>query len=92
MDGRLPASAPLPPSNFEVRVAFTNLTFQNPMGVIPVPGSNRLAVWERIVAAAAAFTLVAALPVTDEVGFALAVLLIGQHWWRTRDVAAPATE
>ena len=47
MDGRLPASAPLPPSNFEVRVAFTNLTFQNPMGVIPVPGSNRLAVWER---------------------------------------------
>ena len=35
--------------------------------------------WERILAAAAAFTLVAALPVTDEIGLALAALVIGWH-------------
>ena len=34
---------------------------------------------------------IAALPVTDEIGFALAVLSIGLHWWRTRrPVAAGA--
>ncbi|MAW87217.1 MAG: C4-dicarboxylate ABC transporter [Phyllobacteriaceae bacterium] len=43
-----------------------------------------LAPWERLIAAAAAFTLIAALPVTDEIGFALAVLVLGLHLWRTR--------
>jgi len=47
-----------------------------------------LAAWERLLAAAAAFTLVVALPVTDEIGFALAALVFGLHWWRTR--ARPA--
>ena len=47
-----------------------------------------LAAWERLLAAAAAFTLVMALPVTDEIGFALAALVFGLHWWRTR--ARPA--
>jgi len=28
--------------------------------------------------------LVLALPLTDEAGFVLAALLIGQHWWRYR--------
>ena len=46
--------------------------------------------WERIVATVAAFTLVAALPVTDEVGFALAAALLGWHWWRTRARHEPA--
>ncbi|MCR4266384.1 TRAP transporter permease [Nitratireductor sp. ZSWI3] len=50
----------------------------------------RLAVWERLLAAAAAFTLVAALPVTDEVGFALSVLFLGLHWYRTRGMEPPA--
>jgi len=50
----------------------------------------RLALWERALAAAAAFTLVAALPVTDEIGFALAVLFFGQHWWRSRANVARA--
>ena len=50
----------------------------------------RLALWERALAAAAAFTLVAALPVTDEIGFALAVVFFAQHWWRSRAVAASA--
>ena len=49
-----------------------------------------LAVWERLLVAAAAFTLVAALPLTDEIGFALAAIVIGQHWWRTRG-AQPAS-
>ncbi|WP_233258878.1 TRAP transporter permease [Rubrivivax albus] len=39
---------------------------------------------ERVVAAAAAVTLIAALPITDEIGFALAAGVIGVHLWRTR--------
>ncbi|WP_336070661.1 TRAP transporter permease [Nitratireductor rhodophyticola] len=50
---------------------------------------SKLAVWERILAAAAAFTLIAALPITDELGFALAALFLGQHWYRTRTARAP---
>ncbi|MBE3639974.1 TRAP transporter permease [Mangrovicoccus algicola] len=42
-----------------------------------------LAMWERVIAAAAGFTLVAALPVTDEIGFALAALF-GLLIWRRR--------
>jgi TRAP-type uncharacterized transport system fused permease subunit len=45
---------------------------------------------ERLLAAAAAVTLIAALPVTDEIGFALAAAGIGWHLWRTRRHAAPA--
>ncbi|MBX3529566.1 MAG: TRAP transporter permease [Rhizobiaceae bacterium] len=53
-------------------------------------GRDRLAIWERALAAAAAFTLVTALPLTDEIGFALAVILIAWLWWRGRRVAAAA--
>ena len=49
-----------------------------------------LAAWERLLAAAAAFTLIVALPITDEVGFALAALMLGLHWWRTREKVAAA--
>ncbi|MCV0395814.1 MAG: TRAP transporter permease [Rhizobiaceae bacterium] len=52
---------------------------------------GRLNVPERFVAMAAAFTLVAALPITDEIGFALAAAFIGWHWWRTRERPAEAT-
>ncbi|MEX0955241.1 MAG: TRAP transporter permease [Rhizobiaceae bacterium] len=48
----------------------------------------RLAIWERVLAAAAAFTLVAALPATDEIGLALAAIVFGLHWYRTRVPAA----
>nr|WP_099867813.1 TRAP transporter permease [Pararhizobium haloflavum] len=41
---------------------------------------------ERCVATIAAFTLVLAMPVTDEIGFALAAGVIGFHWWRARAV------
>lgn len=48
-------------------------------------------VWERLLAAAAALALVLALPVTDEVGFVLAAIVIGQHLWRAKQAAlAPA--
>ncbi|MBI3391875.1 MAG: TRAP transporter permease [Nitrospirae bacterium] len=39
---------------------------------------------ERILAGASAFLLVAALPVTDEIGFALAGLFLAAHWRRSR--------
>jgi TRAP transporter 4TM/12TM fusion protein len=45
---------------------------------------NRLPVWQRLLAAAAAFTMIAALPLTDEIGFALAALFAGVWWLRTR--------
>ncbi|HEY8383722.1 MAG TPA: TRAP transporter permease [Microvirga sp.] len=46
--------------------------------------------WERILATAAAASLVLAVPVTDEIGFALAAAFIGIHLWRTRRSAVPA--
>ncbi|MBL8707719.1 MAG: TRAP transporter permease [Rhodospirillaceae bacterium] len=45
---------------------------------------RRLAWWERLFATIAAFSLVLALPITDEIGFALAALFVGQHVWRAR--------
>jgi TRAP-type uncharacterized transport system fused permease subunit len=49
-----------------------------------------LALWERVAAALAAALLVAALPITDEIGFALAALLIGLHLWRAKTAEEPA--
>ena len=46
-----------------------------------------LNVWERIFAAAGAFMLVAALPLTDEIGFTLSATFIGWHFLRTRHSA-----
>ncbi|MBQ0823969.1 TRAP transporter permease [Microvirga terrae] len=46
--------------------------------------------WERLWAAVAAAFLVAAIPLTDEVGFVLAGLFVGFHVWRSRQVATPA--
>ncbi len=43
---------------------------------------------ERLLAAAAAFSLVVAMPITDEVGFALAAAFFAWHWWRGRAPAA----
>ncbi len=49
---------------------------------------GRVGLVERLAASAAAILLMLALPLTDEAGFALAVVLIGQHWWRTRRASA----
>ena len=37
----------------------------------------------------AAGFLVAAIPVTDEIGFVLSALFVGYHVWQTRRVATP---
>ena len=39
---------------------------------------------ERIFAAASAFMLIAALPATDEIGFAMCALFVAWHWLRSR--------
>ena len=44
----------------------------------------RLAMWERALAFIAGALMVAALPITDEAGFLLGLLLVGQHWLRGR--------
>lgn len=50
-----------------------------------------LAMWERVLMAIAAALLVAALPITDEAGFLLGALVVGQHLWRVRTARqAPA--
>jgi TRAP transporter 4TM/12TM fusion protein len=49
-----------------------------------------MAVWERAAAAASAALLVLALPWTDQLGFALAGLLVAAHWWRLRRRARAA--
>jgi len=46
-----------------------------------------LALWERALAALGAGLLVAALPLTDELGFALGAVFFGWHWLRTRPAA-----
>ncbi|HEU0070846.1 MAG TPA: TRAP transporter permease [Alphaproteobacteria bacterium] len=43
---------------------------------------------ERVIAAAAAFLLVVALPITDQAGFVLAALIFAYHWRRTRPLRA----
>src|SRR5215472_8533723 len=50
-----------------------------------------LAVWERGLATIAAFSLVVALPVSDEVGFLLTALFLAEHCWRARPVEPGAT-
>jgi TRAP-type uncharacterized transport system fused permease subunit len=42
--------------------------------------------YERLAATAAAFLLVSALPVTDEFGFVLTILVALYHWWRQKRV------
>ncbi|MCA0921946.1 TRAP transporter permease [Pseudooceanicola nanhaiensis] len=43
-----------------------------------------LAIWERAIAVAGAFTLVAAMPITDEVGFALVAIFAALLWFRRK--------
>lgn len=47
-----------------------------------------LALWQRGLAMAAAFSLVAALPLTDEAGFALFAAFAGMLWWQNRRAQA----
>ena len=45
--GILPKEAPILAGAWSVQPAFPGLTFQNPMGLTAVPGTNDLLVWER---------------------------------------------
>lgn len=46
--------------------------------------------WERLLAFTAGFLLILALPISDEAGFVLGLLLLGLHLWRTRNAAPSA--
>ncbi len=46
--------------------------------------------WERLWAAVAAAFLVAAVPLTDEIGFVLSAAFVGFHIWHSRRVPTPA--
>ncbi|MER8436722.1 TRAP transporter permease [Mesorhizobium sp. M1312] len=52
--------------------------------------ARRMVLWERLVAFAAGALLVAALPVTDEAGWALSFVWIGWHCWRARQATGAA--
>ncbi|TPK41325.1 TRAP transporter permease [Mesorhizobium sp. B2-5-4] len=52
--------------------------------------ATRMAWWERLVAFAAGVLLVAAVPLTDETGWALSLAWIGWHVWRARQAPARA--
>ncbi|WP_062382208.1 TRAP transporter permease [Pseudomonas abietaniphila] len=47
----------------------------------------KMPMWERFLAFVAGALLVVALPLTDEAGFVLGALVIGQHVWRSRHTA-----
>lgn len=52
--------------------------------------ARRMAWWERLVAFCAGVLLVAAIPLTDETGWALSFAWIGWHFWRARRATAQA--
>jgi glucose/arabinose dehydrogenase/regulation of enolase protein 1 (concanavalin A-like superfamily) len=47
LDGRVPEAAPVFSGDWSAVIAFPNITFLNPMGLLPMPGSSNLVVWER---------------------------------------------
>ncbi len=47
LDGALPSVPPGTPTVWSTAVAFPNLTFLNPLGLLPLPGATTLVVWER---------------------------------------------
>ncbi|WP_292183687.1 TRAP transporter permease [Mesorhizobium sp.] len=49
--------------------------------------ARRMAWWERLLAFAAGVLLVAAVPLTDEAGWVLALAWVGWHWWRARQAS-----
>ncbi|WP_339489087.1 TRAP transporter permease [Pseudomonas sp. EL_65y_Pfl2_R95] len=46
--------------------------------------SFKLSWWERMLGFAAGASLILATPISDEIGFALAAVFLGQHLWRAR--------
>jgi TRAP-type uncharacterized transport system fused permease subunit len=48
--------------------------------------------WERAWTFAAAALLAAAIPLTDEIGFALGIAFVAYHWWTTRQKPVTRTK
>ncbi len=48
--------------------------------------------WERVWTFAAAALLAVAIPLTDEIGFALGIAFVAYHWWQTRQKPAARTK
>jgi TRAP transporter 4TM/12TM fusion protein len=48
--------------------------------------------WERAWTFAAAALLAAAIPLTDEIGFALGIAFVAYHWWTTRQKSVTRTK
>lgn len=46
---------------------------------------TKMPVWERALGFAAGASLIVSTPLSDEIGFALSVIFIAQHYWRARD-------
>jgi glucose/arabinose dehydrogenase/mono/diheme cytochrome c family protein/regulation of enolase protein 1 (concanavalin A-like superfamily) len=47
LDGVMPHTPPVVATNWSTVVAFPNLTFINALGLLPIPGTDKLIVWER---------------------------------------------
>lgn len=47
LNGRLPPTPPEMSTSWSTEVAFPGLTFSFPLGLLPVPGTSNLVVWER---------------------------------------------
>lgn len=47
LDSVVPPLPPAEPTTWSTAVAFPSLSFQNPMGLGPMPGTNKLFVWQR---------------------------------------------
>ena len=47
LNGNVPQAGPGISGNWSAVVAFTNLVFTNALGILPVPGTSKLVVWER---------------------------------------------
>ncbi len=78
----------------EVAYVFLKACFGIALGGAAVVGFlfAPLAMWERVLAFAAGACTIIALPLTDEIGWALGIVVIVQHWFRSRrKMHIPAT-
>jgi TRAP transporter, 4TM/12TM fusion protein len=78
----------------EVAYVFFKACFGIALWGIAVVGFlfTRLSMVERLLAFVAGFSVVLALPWTDEIGFALGALVVLYHWWKSRTAPPVVTE
>ena len=70
----------------EVAYVFAKACFGIALGGAAVVGFlfAPLALWERLLAFAAGACTIIALPLTDEIGWVLGIVIVAQHWYRSR--------